>query len=169
MEVKLVSLDLVEENSYNPNHMAKPELTLLEHSIREDGLTQPIVCYLDKQKNKFVIVDGFHRYKLLKEKFFAKEIPVVVIDKPYEQRMASTIRHNRARGNHSIDEISSVVHYLATEGWTEQKISEELGMEIEEVIRFKQSLGIKSAFVDHEFSKSWITFEEKNYKNNQIS
>jgi ParB-like chromosome segregation protein Spo0J len=162
LDVQMVNIDLVESNNYNPNSVAPPEMKLLKKSIEEDGYTQPIVAYHDKDKEKYVIVDGFHRYRCAREYFSLKEIPIVVIDKPLENRMASTIRHNRARGTHAIKGMSSVVMELTRIGWDNNEISEHLGMELEEVIRLKQITGLKEAFANHEFSKSWEEFEINN-------
>lgn len=80
--------------------------------------------------------------------------------------MASTIRHNRARGTHQIKDMSKIVKELAEVGWNDEKICRELGMEIDEVIRLKQIIGLKEAFQNHDFSKSWEEFEAKYYKDN---
>lgn len=164
LDVKMVPIDRVVANDYNPNKVAKPELLLLKHSIEKDGYTQPIVVYYDKKKNLYIIVDGFHRYRCAKEYFNLKLIPVVEIKKDISNRMASTIRHNRARGTHQIKDMSKIVKELAEVGWSDEKICRELGMEIDEVIRLKQITGLKEAFQNHDFSKSWEEFEAKYYK-----
>lgn len=161
MEVKMVPLDQVVSNDYNPNSVAPPEMRLLKLSIEEDGYTQPVVTYFDAEKDKYVIVDGFHRYRCAKEYFKLEKLPVVVIDKPIKNRMASTIRHNRARGTHAIKGMSDIVLTLSRGGWSDEEISKHLGMDAEEVIRLKQITGLKEAFANHEFSKSWSEFESK--------
>lgn len=161
LDVKMVPIDKVEANNYNPNKVAPPEMKLLKLSIEEDGYTQPIVTYFDKDRKKYVIVDGFHRYRCAKEYFNLDHIPVTVIDKLIQDRMASTIRHNRARGTHAIRGMSDIVMQLKQDGWTEQKIAKHLGMEAEEVLRLLQITGLKEAFANHEFSKSWEEFESK--------
>ena len=161
LNVKLVPLRKIEANDYNPNKVARPELQLLKLSILQDGYTQPIVCYYNKERDKYVIVDGFHRYYCARRYFNLKEIPVVVIEKDISNRMASTIRHNRARGTHQIRDMSHIVLELASYGWSDEKICFELGME--KVIRLKQITGLKEAFQNHEFSKSWNEFETKYY------
>ena len=113
-----VPLEKVEANTYNPNSVAPPEMKLLYDSILADGYTMPIVCYHDADRDKYIIVDGFHRYRIMKEHedIFEREagmIPVSVIDKPLDQRMASTIRHNRARGSHDVDLMSNIIHSAA--------------------------------------------------------
>ena len=120
-------------------------MKLLKLSIEKDGYTQPIVTYYDGEK--YIIVDGFHRYRCAKEYFKLKEIPIVVIDKNINERIASTIRHNRARGTHSIRGMSDIVLMLIRGGWSDSRIAEYLGMEIEEVLRLKQITGLKEAFI----------------------
>ncbi len=161
LNVKLVDIDDVEANDYNPNKVAPPEMKLLKLSIEEDGYTQPIVTFYAKEVRKYIIVDGFHRYRCAKEYFNLKKIPIVVIDKPIENRIASTIRHNRARGKHAIKSMSEIVLSLIDKGWDDIKISKHLGMEAEEVLRLKQITGLKQAFSNHEFSKSWEEFTSK--------
>jgi ParB-like chromosome segregation protein Spo0J len=165
MDVKMVPIEKVVSNDYNPNSVAPPEMKLLKLSIEEDGYTQPVVTYYDSDEDKFVIVDGFHRYRCAKEFFNLSELPVVVIDKPIQNRMASTIRHNRARGTHAIKGMSDIVLALLRGGWTDSEICNHLGMDAEEVIRLKQITGLKEAFANHEFSKSWNEFESKLEKN----
>lgn len=161
MGVKMVPIGDVVSNDYNPNSVAPPEMKLLKLSIEEDGYTQPVVTYYDEEKEKYVIVDGFHRYRCAKEYFNLPEIPVVVIDKPIHNRMASTIRHNRARGTHAIKGMSDIVLALVRGGWKDEEICMHLGMDAEEVIRLKTITGLKEAFANHEFSKSWSEFESK--------
>lgn len=160
LDVKMVDINKVIANNYNPNKVAPPEMELLKHSIEEDGYTQPIVTYYDKEKDIYIVVDGFHRYRCAKEYFNLKQIPIVTIDKDLKNRMASTIRHNRARGTHQIIDMSNIVMTLTKFGWTEEQISKHLGMELDEIIRLKQITGLKEMFADHIFSKSWEEFEE---------
>ena len=159
LNVKMVDIDKVVANDYNPNKVAPPEMELLRHSIEEDGYTQPIVTYYDETKDVYIVVDGFHRYRCAKEYFDLKQIPIVTIDKDLENRMASTIRHNRARGTHQIVDMSHIVLSLTENGWTEMQISKHLGMELDEIIRLKQITGLKDMFSKHKFSKSWEEFE----------
>lgn len=162
LNVKMVDINKVEANDYNPNKVATPELVLLRKSIEEDGYTQPIVTYYDKKRDKYIVVDGFHRYKCAKDYFFLKQVPVVTINKDLKHRMASTIRHNRARGTHQIGDMSKIVTNLLKKGWSDEQICIELGMELDEVIRLKQISGLKDAFANHVFSKSWEEFEDNN-------
>ena len=166
LNVKMVDIDKVVANDYNPNKVAPPEMKLLKHSIEEDGYTQPIVTYYDKDNDKYIIVDGFHRYRCAKEYFHLKQIPIVTIDKNLDNRIASTIRHNRARGTHQILDMSKIVMELTKSGWDDSTISLHLGMELDEIIKLKQVNGLKEAFANHEFSKSWEEFENNAFKNN---
>ena len=168
LNVKMVDIDKVISNNYNPNKVAPPEMELLKHSIQMDGYTQPIVTYYDEKIDKYIIVDGFHRYRCAKEYFHLNVLPIVVINKDIKNRIASTIRHNRARGTHQIPDMSHIIIELTKLGWDERRISLELGMELDEVVRLKQISGLKEAFADHVFSKSWDEFEqkvEKEFKN----
>lgn len=161
LNVKMVDINKVVANDYNPNKVAPPEMQLLRHSIEEDGYTQPIVTYYDKENDKYIVVDGFHRYRCAKEYFHLSEIPIVTIDKNLENRMASTIRHNRARGTHQIIDMSHIVRDLTLRGWSDEEISKHLGMEYDEIVRLKQITGLKDMFANHVFSKSWEEFDMK--------
>lgn len=161
LNVKMVDINKVVANDYNPNKVAPPEMKLLKHSIEEDGYTQPIVTYYDSENDKYIVVDGFHRYRCAKEYFNLSEIPIVTIDKNLENRMASTIRHNRARGTHQIIDMSHIVRDLTLRGWNDEEISKHLGMEYDEIVRLKQITGLKDMFANHVFSKSWEEFETK--------
>ena len=156
MQPKLVSIDKVVANNYNPNKVAKPEMELLYKSILEDGLTMPVVTFYDDKIDKYVIVDGFHRYTIIKNYFKSDVVAISVIDKDIKQRMASTVRHNRARGVHKVDLQADMVIDLLKKGWNDNDISKELGMTLEEVLRLKQQTGIAELFKDRTHSKSWI-------------
>ncbi|ECJ9747345.1 chromosome partitioning protein ParB [Listeria monocytogenes] len=163
LDVKLVPTEKIIANDYNPNKVAPPEFELLVKSIEEDGMTQPIVAYYDKENDKYIVVDGFHRYRACKEVFKAKEIPVVTIEKDLSNRMASTVRHNRARGTHQIQSMADLVVKLAQDGWKDDEIGSHLGMELEEIIKLKQATGLRESFSNHVFSRSWEEFESKYY------
>ena len=146
----------VAANDYNPNNVASPEMRLLELSIREDGYTMPAVVV--RRDEGFEVVDGYHRYRVANEKLgkhLHGRMPVSVLDKPYEARMASTIRHNRARGVHAVTPMSDIVAHLAKEGWQDEEIGKHLGMCQDEVLRLKQCSGVVDAFRDTEFSAAW--------------
>jgi ParB-like chromosome segregation protein Spo0J len=161
-----VKISKIESNNYNPNRVASTEMKLLYESIKNDGYTMPIVCYYDKKRDKYIIVDGFHRYSIMKlyEDIYEREngkLPVSVIDKDLSDRMASTIRHNRARGNSDVDLISNIVAELLEMGKTDSWVSKHLGMSVDEILRLKQLTGLASLFKDCKFSKSWAPGETK--------
>lgn len=160
--VQWVPMDKVEPNDYNPNSVAKVEMGLLYTSIAHDGYTQPIVTIYDPKKDKYIIVDGFHRYFTCKNNKDIYErnqgrLPIVVIDKDVNDRMASTVRHNRARGKHSIAGMSSMVFKMLENGWKDEDICKELGMEAEELIRLKHITGFSKLFADSEYKRAWET------------
>ncbi len=166
--VKWVPAKNVHANEYNPNKVAKPEMELLYTSILLDTYTQPIVAYR-LPDGDYEIVDGFHRNRVGQEHEDIKErlhgyLPLTIIDKPLDERIGSTIRHNRARGTHQIRSMSEIVVDLSKEGWDDDEISIKLGMEMDEVLRLKQISGLKEAFQNHEFSSSWEEFEGKYYE-----
>ena len=167
MDVKLVAVNKIVSNDYNSNKVATPEMKLLKLSIESDGVTMPIVTYYDNEHDNYIVVDGFHRYTILKDYIKSDVIPIVVIDKTLDERMGSTIRHNRARGSHQIRDMSSIILELTKSGWKDDEICKKLGMELDEVIRLKQITGLKEAFANHEFSKSWEEYE-KNYVDRRI-
>lgn len=158
--VKAIPLEKLRANSYNPNSVANPEMELLETSIWEDGYTMPIVCYYIEAEDIYEIVDGFHRYTTMKnsERIRIREkglLPVVVIDKDESQRIASTIRHNRARGSHSIDLMSNIVAELTRAGMSDSWILKHIGMDKDELLRLKQITGLSDLFKDKEFNEAW--------------
>ncbi|MFR6327677.1 MAG: IbrB-like domain-containing protein [Eisenbergiella sp.] len=159
--VRPVPVEKIVANTYNPNAVAPPEMRLLYDSIREDGYTMPIVCYYDQTEDQYVIVDGFHRYRVMLEHrdIYDREggmLPVSVIDKPIDQRMASTIRHNRARGSHDVELMSNIVQELHEIGRSDAWISKHLGMDRDEILRLKQITGLTALFRDVKFGKAWI-------------
>ena len=143
-KIRRVPLDQIRSNAYNPNSVAPPEMKLLYQSIKEDGYTMPIVCY-KLEDGTYEIVDGFHRCQIMK----------AVIDKPLGNRMASTIRHNRARGSHNIALMTNIIQELTEAGMSDAWILKNLGMDAEELLRLKQLSGIASLFRDGEFSRAW--------------
>jgi ParB-like chromosome segregation protein Spo0J len=155
-----VSVEKIQANAYNPNSVASPEMKLLYQSILNDGYTMPIVCYYLADIDKYEIVDGFHRYTIINKHkdIYEREggkLPVVVIEKDISNRMAPTIRHNRARGSHSVDLMSNIVVELLEMGKSDKWIAKHLGMDADELLRLKQITGLASLFKDKEFSKSW--------------
>jgi len=155
MKVKLVPSEKVVSNEYNPNKVAHTEMSLLIHSIEEDGLTQPVVVFYDSSIDKYIVIDGFHRFTVLKDHFKVDKIPVVVLEKKLEDRMASTIRHNRARGKHQVDLMGILVNDLSAKGWLDEQIAQHLGMEGEELLRLRQQVGCAKYLAGSEYSSSW--------------
>lgn len=159
--VQWVKEDLVIANDYNPNSVAPPEMELLHTSIQEDGYTQPIVVFF--HDGIYEVVDGFHRNRVGKEYDDIKErihgyLPVTVInDDRHDKadRIASTIRHNRARGKHQVEKMSDIVIDLKRRNWSDEKIGRELGMDADEVLRLTQITGLAEMFADQEFSEAW--------------
>ena len=159
--VMWVRNDTVGANDYNPNSVAPPEMKLLEHSILNDGYTQPIVTWQKDDKNE--VVDGFHRHRVGKESDPVRArvhgyLPIVRINSERldkNDRMAATIRHNRARGEHRVDSMADIVVELKRRFWSNEKIANELGMEPDEVLRLQQVTGLAGLFKDRDFSEAW--------------
>lgn len=163
--VRWVPLDKVRANNYNPNSVARVELQLLQISILADGYTQPIVTIWEESTKQYVIVDGFHRYTCMKLNKEIREahnghLPIVVITKDKADRMASTIRHNRARGKHSTEGNRNVVLSMAKEGKSTEEICHDLGMELEEVVLYKKTSGFAELFKKVDYSRAWETSKQ---------
>ena len=174
--VRWVDINSVQANDYNPNSVAKEEMKLLYTSILHDGYTQPVVTIYDEELEKYIIVDGFHRFLTCKSNKDILErnkgrLPVVVIEKDINDRMASTVRHNRARGKHSVIGMSSMVFSMLENGWKDDEICNELGMEADELIRLKHITGFSKLFENVEYQKAWISKSQikikKKYKDEQ--
>jgi len=158
-----VRADKIQANDYNPNAVAPPEMKLLEKSITADGYTQPIVSWEVEENTTYEVVDGFHRNRIGKEsKKVSKRVhgylPLVVINHDRldkGDRIAATIRHNRARGKHKVDAMSDIVLDLKRRNWSDEKIGRELGMDPDEVLRLAQITGLAEMFKDKEFSQAW--------------
>jgi len=156
-----VPVEKVYPNNYNPNAVANKEMSLLLKSISYDGYTQPVVTVKDEE-GKYCIVDGFHRYFIGKtnEEIKARNrgyLPIVVLEKTMEERIAATVRHNRARGKHGVENMSKLVFNMLSRGMKEEDIANELGMEAEEVLRLKHITGFSKLFEDREYGKAWET------------
>lgn len=165
-DIIAVPVDKIQANNYNPNSVAPPEMKLLYESIKNDGYTMPIVCYYDDVQDIYIIVDGFHRYRIMLEHPDIREreggmLPVSVINKSLDQRMASTIRHNRARGTHDVELMSNIVRDLHELGRSDAWISKHLGMDKDEILRLKQITGLTSLFKDVGFGNAWKPAEEE--------
>jgi len=160
-----INADLVEGNDYNPNSVAPPEMKLLERSIAEDGYTQPIVSW--QVNGHYEVVDGFHRNRVGKESKKVQErvkgyLPLTIVNSDREERgdrISATIRHNRARGKHRIDAMAEIVLELKRRNWTDNKISNELGMDPDEILRLTQITGLAEMFMDEQFSEAWEAAE----------
>lgn len=153
--VQWVEASLVQANDYNPNSVARPEMELLKISIENDGFTQPIVVWA--VNGHYEVVDGFHRH-IVGKKLGMTHLPVVVINNDRADRgdrIASTIRHNRARGKHQVEKMSDIVMELHRRNWSDERIAKELGMEPDEVLRLKQITGLAEMFSNREFSEAW--------------
>lgn len=161
IEIKLpviVETSKLKPNPWNPNRVARPEMELLKVSIKKSGFCFPLVVIEDG--DEYMIVDGFHRHLVAKE-FQMEKIPVVILDETTDELMNATIRFNRAKGTHQIIDMSKIVLDLVNMGCSDSEICENLGMEPDEVLRLKQISGLKEAFGNREFSKSWHEYEEK--------
>ncbi len=157
-----VPVDRVEPNDYNPNSVAGQEMKLLYTSIKHDGYTQPIVTIYDEESDKYIIVDGFHRYFTCKNNKDIFEstggcVPIVVIEKNVNERMAATVRHNRARGAHSVSGMSNMVFNMLDNGWGDAEICNHLGMEPDELLRLKHITGFSKLFKDADYNKAWVS------------
>lgn len=157
--VKLIPLNAINANDYNPNKMGKPESRLLLHSLEQDGLTLPIIVNRANSNNTHTLIDGFHRYELLKANPHLQPvkgyIPALVLNKSRCKAMASSIRHNIARGVHQVELTADMVILLKQSNWSNEKIGIELGMDKDEVLRMQQITGLAEIFRTQEFSKSW--------------
>ena len=167
--VRWVHVDEVTPNDYNPNAVAKVEMALLRKSIEEDGFTQPVVTYRDEERGLYVIVDGFHRYFVLRETPALRErtrdrLPIVVIEKNLSERMASTVRHNRARGKHSINGMANMVYGMLEEGMTDAEVCNALGLEPEELVRLKHVTGYSKLYADVEYNRAWMAASQVEHR-----
>jgi hypothetical protein len=177
--VRWIPIEKITANDYNPNSVATNEMKLLYLSIDSDGYTQPTVTIYDEENDKFVIVDGFHRYLTMKTNPDIAEkcggrLPIVVIDKNINERMASTVRHNRARGKHAVTGMANMVFSMLDNGMSDSEVCNELGLETEELIRLKHVTGFSKLFEDYEYQRAWESkkqiqirkkYEEENTEN----
>lgn len=152
---QLVPAELVVGNEYNPNRVASTELDLLEESIRADGITMAIVVMPDELRRQWVVIDGFHRRVVATERLGRRYLPVVVIERELPDRMASTVRHNRARGKHQVDLMAALIRGMVTLGWDDERMATALGMSPEELLRLRQMVGVARVLAADEYSCSW--------------
>jgi hypothetical protein len=165
MESKIVKLEDLVANNYNPNRMPTTEMNLLEDCIKKYGFLFPIIAIFDAENKKYRIIDGYHRYEVLR-RINAEEVAIIDMQIPYHEAIQLTILMNRIKGLHKVDKMSDVIVKLEDLGMEDEEILENLGMESEELIRLKQQLGIAHAFRNHEYSKSWNYNDDKSSKLN---
>ncbi len=155
LETKIVPIDQVQANNYNPNAVPKHNMKLLETSILANGFCFPVVTIFDPDLEKYVIVDGFHRYTIFKDYLKADELPIIELHQNASQRMEATVQFNRARGVHQVELMGELVASLIKQGVPEEEVAEKLGMELEEVLRLKQVTGIADLFKNQTYSSAW--------------
>lgn len=156
METKLVPIELLQANNYNPNNVPRDKMELLKQSIIDNGFCFPVVTIWDEDTQKYVIIDGFHRYTIAGPDWLdMKEIPIVVLEHDLSKRMAATIQFNKARGVHQVDGDAEIVRSLTEQGWEDEDIAKHLGLELEVVLRYKQLTGIVEIFKNVQYSASW--------------
>ena len=170
LDTKLVDRDKLQANNYNPNNVPKDKMELLKQSIIDNGFCFPIVTIWSEEDEKYIIIDGFHRYTIcLPEWLDIKQVPIVVLKHDLSQRMAATIQFNKARGVHAVDGDAEIVRSLIEQGLSEEEISKHLGIDMETVLRYKQLTGIVELFKNVEYSKSWEVgrFDDEKEQNNE--
>lgn len=158
--VRYIKQDKIHANDYNPNSVPTQEMKLLHTSIQHDGYTQPVVTFYDQDKDEYTIVDGFHRYSVGRKFSDIRNLnkgylPIVVIDKSLADRMASTVRHNRARGKHAVEGMSNIVLQMLKEGKSDADVCEEIGLEVDELIKLKHVTGFARLFEGAKYSTTW--------------
>lgn len=154
-DVTLVDIDKVVANDYNPNNVSKNNMLLLEESIVHNGFCFPVVTIYDEQNDRYVIIDGFHRYTIFKDYLKANHLPIIVLEHTLSKRMIATVQFNRARGVHQVELMSDLVKALIDNGLTDEEIAKYLGMEMEEVYRLKQITGVAELFKNQLYSPAW--------------
>ncbi len=156
LNTRLVDREQVIANTWNPNNVSKDKMELLKQSIIDNGFCFPIVVIWDKDLDKYIIIDGFHRFKLCGIKWLdIKQVPVVVLKHDISKRMAATVQFNKARGVHQVDLDADIIRALFEQGLTDEEISIKLGMDIDTIYRYKQLTGVAELFKNSEYSTSW--------------
>lgn len=155
LKVVIVDIDQVQANNYNPNAVADNNMLLLEESILANGFCFAVVTIWDPDLEKYIIIDGFHRYLIFRDYLGAKQLPIIVLDHDITQRMAATVQFNRARGVHQVELMGDLVQALVQQGAADDDIAQRLGMELEEVFRLKQITGIAELFKNQLYSRAW--------------
>lgn len=151
----LMDIEKVEANDYNPNNVSKNNMLLLQESILCNGFCFPVVTIHDKERDKYIIIDGFHRYTIFKDYLKAKQLPIIVLEHNLSKRMIATVQFNRARGVHQVELMSDLVKALVDDGISDEDIAKYLGMELEEVYRLKQITGVAELFKKQLYSPAW--------------
>lgn len=159
LDVQIVPIDQLQANNYNPNAVSSQNMALLEESIISNGFCFAVVTIWDPDLEKYIIVDGFHRYLIFRDYLEANEIPVIVLKHDIAQRMSATVQFNRARGVHQVELMGDLVQALVNQGVEDEEIAQKLGMEAEEVYRLKQITGIAELFKNQIYSKAWEMVE----------
>jgi ParB-like chromosome segregation protein Spo0J len=154
MDIKLIDVKLLQANNYNPNNVPKDKMGLLKQSIIDNGFCFPIVTIYDDEIEKYIIIDGFHRYTIAQQ-LKMKEVPIVVLKHEINKRMAATVQFNKARGVHAVDMDAEIIRSLIEQGMSEPDICTHLGIDIETVQRYKSLTGIVELFKNVSYSKSW--------------
>lgn len=155
MNPVIVPIEKVVANNYNPNHVSDSNMQLLLQSIIDNGFCFPVVTIYDDVLDKYIVVDGFHRYIIFRDYLEASSLPVIILQHTLAQRMAATVQFNRARGVHQVELMGDLVQALVEQGMEDEEISQHLGMDVEEVYRLKQITGIADLFKNQVYSKSW--------------
>lgn len=155
MNPTMVEISKLQANDYNPNNVSENNMKLLEESIISNGFCYPVVTIFDSTQDKYIIIDGFHRYTIFKDYLKAKEIPIIVLNQNISERMEATVQFNRARGVHQTELMGNLVVELLKNGVDETAIAKKLGMELEEVLRLKQVKGVANFFKNEEYSNAW--------------
>lgn len=162
LDVKLVKREMLQANDYNPNHVPKDKMLLLKQSILDNGFCFPIVVIWSEEDEKYIIVDGFHRFTICQPDWLdIKEVPVVVLKHDLSHRMTATVQFNKARGVHAVDKDADIVKALIEQGKDENEIAISLGMDLDTVLRYKQLTGILDLFQGVSYSHSWEIDEEQ--------
>ena len=154
-DVIMVPIDKVQANNYNPNSVSGENMKLLEQSIIANGMCFPVVTIWSEEEEKYIIIDGFHRYTIFKDYLKAKELPIVVLKHDISHRMSATVQFNRARGVHQVEMMGDLVKALIDQGVSEDDIATQLGMQAEEVYRLKQITGVAELFKKQLYSPAW--------------
>lgn len=164
LNIKLVKRELLQANNYNPNSVPKDKMLLLKQSIIDNGFCFPIVTIYDSEIEKYIIIDGFHRFTICQKEWLdIEEVPIVILKHNIAKRMAATIQFNKARGVHQVDLDAELIRGLIQQGMNEEEISIHLGIDIDTVFRYKQLTGMAELFKNVDYSISWSMKDDRDY------